>query len=168
MGVEVTVLERLENDVARASVLSFESVFADPDTSGSPLTPGDGPVDELLGRELKAVLGDAVAALPERLRKVVVDYFFDERPMQDIADELGVTESRISQMRAEALALLRDGINSQLDPEQVPDLNVTHGRVGRRKAAYYAAVADTSTARDRIAAEMSVKDRVSALVARSA
>jgi RNA polymerase sigma factor for flagellar operon FliA len=168
MGVEVTVLERLENDVARASVLSFESVFADPDTSGSPLTPGEGPVDELLGRELKSVLGDAVAALPDRLRKVVVDYFFDERPMQDIADELGVTESRISQMRAEALALLRDGINSQLDPEQVPDLNVTHGRVGRRKAAYYAAVADTSTARDRIAAEMSVKDRVSALVARSA
>ena len=42
-------------------------------------------------------------------------YFFAERPMADIAAELGVTDSRISQMRAEALTLLRDGINSQLD-----------------------------------------------------
>jgi len=168
MGVDVVTLERLEGDVARASVLSFESVFADPDSATAPAATGESPADELLGRELKSVLGDAVASLPERLRKVVVEYFFDERPMQDIADELGVTESRISQMRAEALALLRDGINSQLDPEQVPDLGVTHGRVGRRKAAYYAAVADASSARDRIAADMPVKDRVAMLVAKSA
>jgi RNA polymerase sigma factor for flagellar operon FliA len=168
LGVDPATIDRLEGDVARASVLSFESVFADPDTTSGPTTPGDAPADELLGRELKSVLGDAVAALPERLRKVVIEYFFDERPMQEIADELGVTESRISQMRAEALTLLRDGINSQLDPEQVPDLHVSQGRVGRRKAAYYAAVAEASTARDRLVADDSVKDRVAALVARTA
>jgi RNA polymerase sigma factor for flagellar operon FliA len=168
MGVEVATLHRLEDDVARASVLSYESVFADADNVPTSAATVDGPVDELLGRELRSVLGDAVGALPERLRKVVVEYFFDERPMQDIADDLGVTESRVSQMRAEALALLRDGINSQLDPQEVPDLNVTHGRVGRRKAAYYAAVAQSSTARDRIAADVPVKERVAGLVARSA
>lgn len=168
LGVEPEVIDRLEGDVARASVLSFESVFADPDASSAPAIPGDAPADELLGRELKAVLADAVAALPERLRKVVIEYFFDERPMQEIADDLGVTESRISQMRAEALALLRDGINSQLDPDQVPDLHVTKGRVGRRKAAYYAAVAEASTARARLAADVSVKERVAALLAESA
>ena len=49
---------------------------------------------------------DAVDALPERLRRVVIGYFFEERSMQDLADELGVSESRISQLRAEALLLL--------------------------------------------------------------
>ncbi len=39
--------------------------------------------------------------------------------MQDLADELGVSESRISQLRAEALLLLKDGINSQLEPDAV-------------------------------------------------
>jgi len=39
--------------------------------------------------------------------------------MQDLAEELGVSESRISQMRAEALALIKDGMNSQLEPEQL-------------------------------------------------
>ena len=70
--------------------------------------------------------------------------------MQDLADELGVSESRISQLRAEALLLLKDGINSQLDPDAVVDEARPNGRVARRKAAYYAAVAAGSTARERV------------------
>jgi RNA polymerase sigma factor for flagellar operon FliA len=163
LGVPVDAVRRLTGDLARASVLSFESVFVDPDVT-MPAACTLAPADELLARELKSVLGDAICALPERLRKVVVEYFFDERPMQEIADELGVTESRVSQMRAEALALLRDGINSQLDPDQVPDLGISHGRVGRRKAAYYAAVADAASARDRITADVPVEHRVGARV----
>jgi RNA polymerase sigma factor for flagellar operon FliA len=167
MGIDVTALEQLEGNVARASVLSLDAVFADLDGSGEPHDQDDVPADELLRRELRAVLGDAVAALPDRLRKVVVEYFFDERPMQDIADELGVSESRVSQMRAEALILLRDGINSQLEPHEVTDLHVTHGRVGRRKAAYYAAIAASSTPQSRLV-DATVRDRVADLVARSA
>ena len=39
--------------------------------------------------------------------------------MADIAAEFGVTESRVSQLRAEALVLLRDGLNAHLDPDLV-------------------------------------------------
>ena len=55
--------------------------------------------------------------------------------MQDLADELGVSESRISQLRAEALLLLKDGMNSQLDPTAVAAEPRPNGRVARRKAA---------------------------------
>jgi RNA polymerase sigma factor for flagellar operon FliA len=95
---------------------------------------------------------DAVEALPERLRLVVYGYFFEERSMQDLADELGVSESRISQLRAEALLLLRDGVNSQLDPSAVPAEPRPNGRVARRKASYYAAVASGSDYRTRLTA----------------
>ena len=61
-------------------------------------------------REQLGYLHDAIAELPERLRYVVESYFFDQRQMADIAAELGVTESRISQLRAEALKLLRHGL----------------------------------------------------------
>jgi hypothetical protein len=40
--------------------------------------------------------------------------------MLEIAAELGVTESRVSQLRAEALILLRDGLNAHLDPDTRP------------------------------------------------
>jgi RNA polymerase sigma factor for flagellar operon FliA len=61
-----------------------------------------------------------------------------------------VSESRISQLRAEALLLLKDGINSQLEPSAVSDESRPNGRVARRKAAYYAAVASGSSPGDRV------------------
>ena len=78
-----------------------------------------GPEDLLVHREKVGYLHHAIAALPERLRRVVEAYFFEELPMADIAAELGVTESRVSQLRAEALVLLRDGLNAHLDPDLV-------------------------------------------------
>jgi RNA polymerase sigma factor FliA len=45
---------------------------------------------------------------------------------------------------------LKDGINSQLEPEAVPAEARPNGRVARRKAAYYSAVAGGSTPRDRV------------------
>jgi RNA polymerase sigma factor FliA len=106
-----------------------------------------------MSRERRAYLTDAVATLPERLRKVVIGYFFEERSMQDLADELGVSESRVSQLRAEALLLLKDGINSQLEPDAVPEEARPNGRVARRKAAYYAAIADASNFAARVGAD---------------
>lgn len=73
--------------------------------------------------------------------------------MQDLADELGVSESRVSQLRAEALLLLKDGINAQIEPEQVTVEQRPNGRVARRKAAYYAQIAAASSYRARLDSE---------------
>jgi len=106
-----------------------------------------GPEEVVLNRERASYLVDAVAALPERLRVVVEGYFFNERPMAEIAAELGVTESRISQMRAEALALLKDGMTAMLAPEELDAESRPDGCVARRKAAYYATIAASSDAK---------------------
>ena len=57
----------------------------------------------------RAYLRDAIEVLPERLQVVIRGRFFEDRPMRELAEDLGVTESRISQMRAEALKMLRVG-----------------------------------------------------------
>jgi RNA polymerase sigma factor for flagellar operon FliA len=106
-----------------------------------------------LERERRSYLIDAVSALPERLRVVIVGYFFEERPMQELADELQVSPSRISQMRAEAVALLKDGMNAHLDPEEATAAAPCESpRVARRKAAYVAAVGNGSDFRSRLSA----------------
>ena len=79
--------------------------------------------------------------------------------MLDLAQELGVTESRVSQMKAEALALLREGMDAQLEPEKVEAGGAETGRVARRKAAYFAAVAAGSSYRDRLATHPTGLDR---------
>jgi len=150
LGVDADSVHRLVNDVHRATVLNYDSLVLEGDAESFLAISDAGPEDTLLDRERKAYLVDAIEALPPRLRHVVVAYFYEEQSMQEIADELGVTESRISQLRSEAMALLRDGINAHLDPDAVtPEARPT-GRVARRKAAYYAAVAARSTPRDRL------------------
>jgi RNA polymerase sigma factor for flagellar operon FliA len=104
-----------------------------------------------LDNEKRSYLVAAVQHLPERLRRVVIGYFFEELPMQVLAEELGVTDSRISQMRAEALLLLKDAMNSQLDPDLV--LIENQGRVAKRRCAYYAAVASHDDYKRRLAPE---------------
>jgi RNA polymerase sigma factor for flagellar operon FliA len=155
MGCDEKVVETLNEDVHRAVVLNYDSLVAQ--GSADDVMPAESRTPDaiLRDRERQAYLVDAVAALPERLRRVVVGYFFEERSMQDLADELGVTDSRISQIRAEALELLREGMNSQLEPE-AEDKPVRSQRVARRKQAYYQAIANRTDAKTRISTEASL------------
>jgi RNA polymerase sigma factor FliA len=168
LGVAPETVHKLVDDVHRATVLNYDSLVVEGDAESFIASNDDGPEDTLLDRERKAYLMDAVGALPERLRRVVLGYFFEERSMQDLADELGVSESRISQLRAEALLLLRDGVNSQLEPDAVPAEPRPNGRVARRKAGYYAAVAAGSDYRARLSARPVEPDEVVAQTSRRA
>ena len=97
-----------------------------------------------------AYLRDAVAVLPERHRSVIVGHFFQELPDQEIASSLGVSTSRVSQLRSDAIEMMRDGIDAQFSP---PPAARPVGRVARRKARYSAAIATSSSYRSRVSVE---------------
>jgi RNA polymerase sigma factor for flagellar operon FliA len=150
LGTSVGEIESVEEDVQRAVVLSLQGFSAG--TAEDMVTERTtGPEDMLLHRERIGYLHNAIEALPERLRTVVSRYFLEERPMAEIAVELGVTESRVSQLRAEALTLLRDGLNTHLNPEVLDNVDRPDGCVARRKTAYYAEVAAKGDLRSRLA-----------------
>jgi RNA polymerase sigma factor for flagellar operon FliA len=150
LGMDIATVRKLVDDVHRATVLNYDSIVTDGDAEDLLPTDDDTPDQVLLDRERHAYLLDAVLALPERLRRVVTAYFFEERPMQEIAAELGVTESRISQLRSEALLLLKDGLTANLEPEALAAEPRPGGRVARRKTGYYAAIAAGSGYRARL------------------
>lgn len=155
MGVTTAELRRLQDKMFRSVVLALEyevsdaeedltlvEVLADRDTLE--------PSEELENREMLAYLRDAVHLLPERHRVVVVGYFLEGRKSQDLAALLGVTESRVSQLRSEALEMLREGIGAQYGATVVDAQPV--GRVARRKAGYATAIAGASLWHDRVSA----------------
>jgi RNA polymerase sigma factor for flagellar operon FliA len=148
MGVDHDELDQLSRDLHQSVVLRLDAL-AD-DHASDALLPRSTATPEtvLVQQEREAYLTAAVEVLPERLRAVILGCFFEDRPMRELADELGVTESRISQMRTEALRLLRDGMNAHLDPELVPDL--PEGVIGRRRAAYFADIAGRASYRQRL------------------
>jgi RNA polymerase sigma factor FliA len=144
----------VRDDVQRATLLSLQAAFPDGmDGAGSAVAERQPSPEELIvDRERIGYLHDAIANLPQRLRTVIEAYYFQNRPMAELAEELGVTESRISQMRAEATALLRDGMNAALrhDPAATVIAEEPEGRAARRRASYYAAVAAHGTLRTRL------------------
>lgn len=133
----------VEADVHRAAVQSLHIAESGADDLPEP---ADGPEAALLRREELGYLRDAVAMLPERLRTVVEQYFLQQRRMADIAAELGVTESRISQLRSEALSWLREGMRVMDDQRR--SVRTADGR--QPSAAYRAAVASRSSLAGRL------------------
>jgi RNA polymerase sigma factor FliA len=149
MGVAIDEIKAVDEDVQRAVVLSLQGFAVG---TAEDLVPERtaGPEDLLVHREKVGYLHTAIAVLPDRLRRVVEAYFFQELPMADIASELGVTESRVSQLRAEALILLRDGLNAHLDPDLVTEPDRPNGCVARRREAYYAQIRANGDLRSRL------------------
>ena len=101
-----------------------------------------GPEESVIVDERLRYLRAAVETLPERLRVVVEQVFFHDRSVTDVAKDLGVTQSRVSQLRAEAMMLLRDGLNTHLDPALVAAPAQPEGVAQRRRETYYSAIAE--------------------------
>ncbi len=136
MAVEEIDAARSDADVRVVSIDAYNGVIAD-----SVVAVGAGPEESLLTSERLQYLRAGVAALPERMRYVVEELFFHDRPVVELADELGVTQSRISQLRTAALSMLKDGMNASLDPDLLERSERPDGVAERRRQAYYAEVA---------------------------
>lgn len=145
-------LARLQSRIHRSVVLTLDQggTSADDDGTLGDLLTDDGlePSEALEERELRGYLRDAIGLLPERHRLVVIGYFLEGRSSLELARFLGVTESRVSQLRSEAVAMLREGIEAQYggDLAEADD----GSRAGRRKATFAAALAGTTPWRDRL------------------
>lgn len=138
LGVDVAEVDQARNQ-ANTRILSFEAY--DGSLAEIVYSPEDGPERATLNREKRDYLRGAVEALPERLRFVVEQVFFSERSVTELADELGVTQSRVSQLRAEAMVLLRDGMNSHLDPDRL-EASEREGVVARRREKYFSEIGE--------------------------
>ncbi|MCM4080087.1 sigma-70 family RNA polymerase sigma factor [Paractinoplanes hotanensis] len=148
LGVAVSELASVQDDVQRAAVLSLQG-FAAGTAEEMLAETALNPEEMLLHRERIGYLHDAVAVLPERLRFVVEESYLRERPLAEVAAELEVTESRVSQLRTEALALLKDGLSTHLEQQQAAAAK--DGCVARKRAVYVAKIAARTTMASRLA-----------------
>jgi len=156
-------LHRLQDRLFRSVVLAFEHLVTD--TPDEELTLVDvladpsvvEPSQELEERELHAYLRDAITLLPERQRLVIVGYFLQGKTSQELARFLGVTESRVSQMRTEALEALKLGIQAQYEGRD-DEAEAPVGRQAKRRASYADAIGSRQGWADRIEGGMSLED----------
>lgn len=134
LGVSVEEVNAAHAD-ACTRVLSMDAFY------GAVVDGSVGPLDALVNAEQLEYLRTGISCLPEKPRYVVEQLFFHDRPVIELADEMGLTRSRISQLRTEALSLLKDGLRANLDEDETPEVDPGEGVVERRRKAYYASIA---------------------------
>jgi RNA polymerase sigma factor for flagellar operon FliA len=66
-----------------------------------------GPLDVLEDARFRLQLVHAIGALPEREKIVMALYYEQEMNLKEIGEVLGVSESRVCQLHAQAVARLR-------------------------------------------------------------
>lgn len=159
LGWDPREVIEVAEDVNRAVVLTFDGINAEGVSIGESVPSDDLTPDlEIEENERVGYLVDAVASLPDRLRQVIIGSFLEDKTMATLADEIGVTESRISQMRTEALALLRVGLEDRLNPADEDEVapvekrraHPNAARAEARRDAYRKAVATRSSCNDRL------------------
>jgi RNA polymerase sigma factor FliA len=75
--------------------------------------------------EVKDRVRAAIESLPVRERRVIGLYYYGEVTMKEIGAELGVNESRVSQLHARAIRRLRDALGAEMTPAAAHSLRAS-------------------------------------------
>jgi RNA polymerase sigma factor for flagellar operon FliA len=105
--VVIATIDSLDRDVRADSSQAVRLSEIIPDTTASI-------EDVVLERELLTLVRRSLRSLDERSRFVVVAYLLEGKSLKEIADRLGVTRSRVSQLKDEAVRRVRELIRIEL------------------------------------------------------
>lgn len=118
MGVDLETFRRWQLDVEAISTVSLDSTTGSDDDSGpthAEVLAGTTDEDieqDVTHRQEVEVLARMLDGLKDQERLVLTLYYYEDLKLHEIAIALGVSESRVSQIRTKALAKLR----TQLQP----------------------------------------------------
>jgi RNA polymerase sigma factor FliA len=120
--------KRLSRTIVRINTIEATSPLAtgehmDESSLPTALVPSepDSPDAAYEKNETRERVRAAIQSLPWRERKVIGLYYYGEVTMKQIGSEIGVNESRVSQLHARAIRRLRDALGD-MNPQKVAEM----------------------------------------------
>ncbi|MGV8906009.1 MAG: sigma-70 family RNA polymerase sigma factor [Acetobacterium sp.] len=116
MGITIENLHKILEQRHNSFVLSYEEAINEKMMEVSPLITNqrkeESPESQMLYVELKSKLGEAIDQLKEKERIVVSLYYYENLKLREIAEIMGVTESRVSQIHSQAIIKMKTRLKS--------------------------------------------------------
>ncbi len=119
MNMDLDEFQNLLLKISSTSVLSLHDVWYTGEDNDkisiaeSIESPGSLNPDTIVEKEeIKRVIVDAIRELPEKEKKVLVLYYYEDLTLKEIGEVLAVTESRVSQLHTKAVMRLRAKLTS--------------------------------------------------------
>lgn len=103
LGVSAKELQNLESQISAATVIPLDDYLR----IDTPASGEEGPTERLEKAELRDTLATAIDRLPEKEKKVVALYYYEEMTLKEISLILQLSEARISQLHTKAVFRLR-------------------------------------------------------------
>lgn len=116
LGRTIVRIKTIESTSPLATAESIEGVALPPALVPSEPKAPDKACEE---GELRNRIRAAMVALPSRERKVIGLYYYGDVTMKQIGTEIGVNESRVSQLHARAIQRLRKSLGPDFAPDAV-------------------------------------------------
>jgi len=117
LDIDVADLDNMLGEVAIASIMSLDADTSTEEndqstTLGEYLAdPSSDDVEKLLAeQEMKELIAQRLAELPEKEQLVLVLYYYEELTLKEIGEILDVTESRVCQIHTKAILRLKGKI----------------------------------------------------------
>ena len=103
LGVSAKELQNLESQICVATVIPLDDYLR----TDTPVSGEEGPTERLEKAELRDTLAAAIDRLPEKEKKVIALYYYEEMTLKEISLILQLSEARISQLHTKAVFRLR-------------------------------------------------------------
>ncbi len=125
LNITIDEFHELVNQVRPVSLLSIDDAqtFSNVDKKsilnlleGSKIS---NPYNQLNLKTVKDIIAQAIEELPERQRLVLSLYYYEDLNLKEIGQVLRVTESRVSQLHAQAVQRLRAKLQAMLGSSEI-------------------------------------------------
>lgn len=111
LNISISEYGKLLNEIRPAAFVCLDTVSSEDDTGNLyevvANSADESPLEQISQRELKQVVLERLKELPEMQRKVLALYYGEEMHLREIAEAVGLTESRICQIHAQAILSIR-------------------------------------------------------------
>jgi RNA polymerase sigma factor FliA len=123
LGLQLDKLQELVNQVRGISLVNLEEIRGggqEGDRNGSYAdvvedVNAENPYSTLKLQEMKQIVADTIATLPEKERLVISLYYYEDLNMKEIGNILGITESRVCQIHTKSVLRLRSKLKNTLE-----------------------------------------------------
>ena len=123
LGLQLDKLQELVNQVRGISLVNLEEIRTggqEGDRNGNYAdvvedVNAENPYSTLKLQEMKQIVADTIATLPEKERLVISLYYYEDLNMKEIGNILGITESRVCQIHTKSVLRLRSKLKNTLD-----------------------------------------------------
>lgn len=112
LGLSEKQLDGLITEMSVVDTVSFEEMLESSFLGAADTLAGtEGDVsDRLLREEMQEALAAAIDALPAKQKQVISLYYYENLNLREIGEVLGVSQQRVSQIRAKALESLTEAM----------------------------------------------------------